>query len=192
MCEIPAAGLDAEAFRRVWRRVMPQDRPDCPFTLEPPQPPAAELPWPMPAASVCLGEGSAGETPILTRFLALTEEGRRAYGELLRRRGGRGREPVLACLAEAKGKQRKRLSAALFLITGEEGFPSPSPVIRWESFPLALRERYRAEQETALACAAAAAGTPDLCLSELYRSLAAQDWVFAGKLRGRLEELQGL
>ena len=27
------AGADREAFERVWRRVMPEDRPDCPFTL---------------------------------------------------------------------------------------------------------------------------------------------------------------
>ena len=24
---------DQEVFERVWRRVMPEDRPDCPFTL---------------------------------------------------------------------------------------------------------------------------------------------------------------
>ena len=42
---------DQEVFERVWRRVMPEDRPDCPFTLgedaaAPPavQPPAAALP----------------------------------------------------------------------------------------------------------------------------------------------------
>ena len=26
-------GADREVFERVWRRVMPEDRPDCPFTL---------------------------------------------------------------------------------------------------------------------------------------------------------------
>lgn len=31
----PGEGLDCKAFERVWRRVMPEDRPDCPFTLEP-------------------------------------------------------------------------------------------------------------------------------------------------------------
>ena len=42
---------DQEVFERVWRRVMPEDRPDCPFTLgedaaAPPavQPPAGALP----------------------------------------------------------------------------------------------------------------------------------------------------
>lgn len=35
---LPCAGpgqkvMDREAFERVWRRVMPEDRPDCPFTL---------------------------------------------------------------------------------------------------------------------------------------------------------------
>lgn len=42
---------DNETFRRVWRRVMPEDRADCPFTLTEPQPgpPAAELSPPEPA-----------------------------------------------------------------------------------------------------------------------------------------------
>ena len=31
----PQTDLDHAAFERVWRRVMPQDRADCPFTLEP-------------------------------------------------------------------------------------------------------------------------------------------------------------
>lgn len=40
--------LDRAAFERVWRRVMPQDRPDCPFTLDPPDPapPGSETPLP--------------------------------------------------------------------------------------------------------------------------------------------------
>ena len=28
------ASLDGAEFQRVWRRVMPQDRPDCPFVLD--------------------------------------------------------------------------------------------------------------------------------------------------------------
>lgn len=31
----PDGVCDREVFERVWRRVMPEDRPDCPFTLEP-------------------------------------------------------------------------------------------------------------------------------------------------------------
>lgn len=44
---------DQEVFERVWRRVMPEDRPDCPFTLgeDAAAPPAVQppqrlcLPW---------------------------------------------------------------------------------------------------------------------------------------------------
>ncbi|UQT49754.1 hypothetical protein M5E87_08795 [Flavonifractor plautii] len=44
---------DQEVFERVWRRVMPEDRPDCPFTLgeDAAAPPAIQpprrlcLPW---------------------------------------------------------------------------------------------------------------------------------------------------
>ena len=34
MNETPITVLDQAAFQRDWRRVMPQDRSDCPFTLE--------------------------------------------------------------------------------------------------------------------------------------------------------------
>ena len=34
-------GVDREVFERVWRRVMPEDRGDCPFTL-PEEPAKAE------------------------------------------------------------------------------------------------------------------------------------------------------
>ena len=37
MNEPQTPALDQASFRRVWQRVMPQDRMDCPFTLEEPQ-----------------------------------------------------------------------------------------------------------------------------------------------------------
>lgn len=48
----PHMGFDREVFERVWRRVMPEDRPDCPFLLEdaPPQSQSAPAPTaPMPS-----------------------------------------------------------------------------------------------------------------------------------------------
>ena len=30
----PDYPCDREVFERVWRRVMPEDRPDCPFVLD--------------------------------------------------------------------------------------------------------------------------------------------------------------
>lgn len=49
----PQNDLDRAAFQRVWRRVMPQDRADCPFTLEgPAEEPQPAAPVPVTAAPV--------------------------------------------------------------------------------------------------------------------------------------------
>ena len=67
MEQTPFSGVDREVFERVWRRVMPEDRADCPFTLpEEPAPavPAAALPAPAEpepsAADVRLPAWAAG------------------------------------------------------------------------------------------------------------------------------------
>ena len=54
MEQILNPGVDREVFERVWRRVMPEDRADCPFTLqqaERPQPPAPPAALPAMAAA---------------------------------------------------------------------------------------------------------------------------------------------
>ena len=54
MEQILNPGIDREVFERVWRRVMPEDRADCPFTLqqaERPQPSAPPAALPAMAAA---------------------------------------------------------------------------------------------------------------------------------------------
>ena len=88
----PGEELDHAAFARVWRRVMPEDRPDCPFTLEPSAPPALSTPTSPAAAAAapavpcaCLGEGSARDLPELERMLRQTTDDFRIYRALARR-----------------------------------------------------------------------------------------------------------
>ena len=67
---------------------MPEDRPDCPFTLEAPTlptvtstpvpvvsaaPPTLSRMAPTPQAQTCLGESSAGALPFLREMLAQLE-----------------------------------------------------------------------------------------------------------------------
>lgn len=104
MNEIPME-LDQTAFQRVWERVMPQDRPDCPFTLEAtpdlspsPQPLIRSplLPRPLqetPQSVPCLGEASMGELPRLEELAGEWAEARRTYRALARRMGSRGSFP---------------------------------------------------------------------------------------------------
>jgi len=208
----PIPTPDAEQFRRVWRRVMPTDRPDCPFTLDPPSPapvPAPAMPAPVPGPAlpqppaglpacssgslsaippVCLGEDGAGDLAVLGRLLCLTEESRAAY-QALKGRGRRRREPLMAALYAAKERQKRRLAAAYFLIAGEGcDLPAPGPRTVWESFPLAVRERYHQEQRAALRFFTAAERLRDPCLIDLCRAVGKENQTHAGQLRALLEQ----
>lgn len=203
MNEAMIPDMDQETFRRVWRKVMPQeDRADCPFTLDAPEAPPVQtvqppMPAPLPAQPaaapapgparppLCLGDESAGEVPTLLRFLALTLSLEKAYQALARK----GRRPLPARLAREKARQAKRLSAAYFLITGRR--PEKPETIAPErlTYPLALRACYRAEQRTAAELIGAVRESRDPCLAELYRALGTQNQTFAGQIREFLERL---
>lgn len=201
MNESPVAVLDQAAFERVWRRVMPEDRPDCPFTLEEPEltPTAAPqpmmraamapapIPVPAPQPIPCLGEGSLGELSGLEARMVRTAQARRVYRALERRAGRRG---VFSTLAAGKARQLRRLNAVYFLISGQNYTPAtvgadPLP----KSNALALRERFRAEQLEAAALTEAAQTASDPCVAQLYRELAEEDQGYADLLRRRLEGL---
>ncbi len=190
MEEAQMGALDAAAFRRVWRRVMPEDRPDCPFTLdaEPERTlPAVPAPLPCPAPAgpaVCLGEASGDEMPGLERLLAGTAECYGIYRGLARRWR---RERLLSDLAEEKLRQVKRLKAAGYLICGRELFRPLPPVP--EGGPLAshLRARFQAEQWLALEFFTGAGTAADPCLADLYRQLGRECREHAAWIRGWME-----
>ncbi len=194
--------LDRVAFQQVWRRVMPEDRPDCPFTLEAPTlptvtstpvpvvsaaPPSLSRMAPTPQAQTCLGESSAGALPFLREMLAAAAEGQRTYRGMARqsRRGS----SLFSNLAAAKAGQGKRLSTAFFLIAGKEPpAPQMGAGISGRTLPLTVRTRYHAEQGLALRLEEAAQTASDPCLAELYRAMAGENRAQADRLRGWLEE----
>ena len=214
MNETPTPALDSAAFQKVWRRVMPEDRHDCPFTLDgptaptettvpsvappsPTSPPAPLPPMPVPVPApvpamtqttpqACLGEGSRSALPELERLLTRTNDAARIYRALARR--ARGTRSFLFSLAAAKEGQVRRLAAARFLILGEAFVFPPTVMPQAASIPLALRERYQAEQRSALDFLNAAQRTSDPCLIQLYRDLADENQVHAGQIRERLEQ----
>lgn len=191
---------DQETFARVWRRVMPQDRADCPFTLDPPALPALAPEQPAPAAlvplaqsadpvPVCLGEASADQLPQLGELLGLTMDCARIYRALERRWGRRGRRGLLSVLADEKARQVRRLSAAYFLISGREYSFTPTPAPAAGTLALALRERFQAEQQAAARLLAGSQAVSDPCLSQLYRDLAEENQAHASLLRTQLETM---
>ena len=188
--------LDQAAFRRVWRRVMPQERPDCPFTLDAPDaavpasapatlPAAAPAPLPSPPVA-CLGPSSAEALVALDQLLLLTAEAWQAYLAM----GGRASQATLpTSLAQAKRQQFRRLATARFLISGEPYQISEVKRPQANPLPLAIRERYQAEQQAALQFLTAAEATADPCLTDLYRALAMENQTHAGQLREWLERM---
>lgn len=187
---------DRETFQRVWRRVMPQDRPDCPFTLDAPDaavpasapatlPAAAPAPLPAPPVA-CLGPSSAEALVALDQLLLLTAEAWQAYLAM----GGRASQATLpTSLAQAKRQQFRRLATARFLISGEPYQISEVKRPQANPLPLAIRERYQAEQQAALQFLTAAEATADPCLTDLYRALAMENQTHAGQLREWLERM---
>lgn len=193
----PIPSPDRETFQRVWRRVMPQDSPGCPIALnddasQPSVPAMAPVPSPAPSLPAqgstvaCLGPSSAGAIPTLDQLLLLTAGAWQAYLAM----SGRANQATLpTALAQAKRQQLRRLAAARFLISGEPYKLSELKSAQPSSLPLAIRERYQAEQQAALDFLTAAGAVSDPCLIDLYRALAMENQTHAGQLREWLERM---
>lgn len=183
-------GADREVFERVWRRVMPEDRPDCPFTLcteeeQAPVQPAEESRTelvPVPA------EQSGGDGAVLQAFIAGELSDWRTYQTLARRiPGGNGR--ALMGVAADERRHAGRLSAAYFLLSGVKFWPPVEPELPGGGWMAALRARYWAERKGAEAYRTAAGRTGDGALRELYLELAGDEEAHAGVIRVILERL---
>ena len=196
---------DQETFERVWRRVMPADRADCPFVLNASvvSDPSAVPSLPaVPVSSssappivgpdhdvVCLGRASAVYGAQLQQYIDRELADWRAYQALARRAHGNGGK-ILSTLAADERRHAKRLSTAYFLISGirywpVDRLPNPSPA----PFAASLREHFMEEQRGAAAYQASAADTTDPCLRELYQELAEEEQSHAWVLRGLLEQM---
>ena len=186
---------DREVFERVWRRVMPEDRPDCPFVLpEPPQPPAPAQPPALPAlAAPAPAGGTAEEGAGLGARLQELLDGAlaawRRYQVLSRRSPGEAGR-ALSALAADEHRHAKRLSAAYFLLTGVRYWPAVGPAEHGRT-PLApaLREGFWAERRAAAGFRAVEAQAEDRFLRELCQELAAAEEEHARRLQGLLERL---
>lgn len=203
-------GSDREVFERVWRRVMPTDRPDCPFTLYSEEEGAAPMPGPAPAQPEppapqcggkersealspeedvpCLGAASAVYGPLLQEFIAYERNDEQTYRLLARRAGGGGGR-TLAAIAADEARHARRLGAAYFLISGVRFRPEGAACLPPEGTYLsALRDRFLAEQRGAALYRTAAGRTDDPCLKELFTELAEDETAHARLIRGLLEQ----
>lgn len=182
---------DREVFQRVWDRVMPGERGDCPIVLAPEEEevlPAVVAEPAEEAPCLCLGEGSAAWGEPLRRFIDGELAGQRRCQQLARRvQGGGGHS--LAALAADRRRRAKRLSIAYFLISGVRYWPAAPGEGPLQPVLAQLREEFRDCQRGAAAYRAAGAGASDPCLEELFQECAQECESHAWTIRGVLEGL---
>lgn len=195
-------GLDQAVFERVWRRVMPEERADCPVrpgaeeeTRIPlpalPEGPAAreECPELSPAQDVpCLGAASAVHGPQLQQMIDRELADYKTYQQLARRTGGPASR-VLSAMAAEERRHAKRLSAAYFLISGVRYWPLERACAGGSGTYLALlRLRFGEEQRGEAVYLAAAEETADPALRALFLELAGEENAHSWMIRGILEQ----
>lgn len=193
-----------EVFDRVWRRVM-GDRIaeslvawEAPEETEPPEQtvltpalPTGQRDRPVndfPRSVGVLGEDSREAVPALQELIRQELADWRAYQVLARRTGGSPAR-VFAGIGMEKKRHAKRLSAACFLISGVRYWPDGTQKGNVESYLGALRRRFGAEQERMAQYLAAAEGTADPSLQQLYFENAKEAWDAAMKLRTLVEQV---
>ena len=112
-------GADREVFERVWRRVMPEDRPDCPFTLY-----SEEETEHAPVQTM---EGQKG-TPVPVSVQPAEERKTELVPVPAEQSGGDG-AVLQAFIADELSERRHagRLSAAYFLLSGVKFWPPVEP-----------------------------------------------------------------
>lgn len=195
-------GCDRDIFLRVWRRVMPEDTPNCPISVErqeempacavvpeqaPSVPNGTEDDFPTPEDVPCLGSGAQADLERLQGLTAQELVCWRAYQILARRVSGQGSR-TLSSLAGGCRRRAKRLSAALFLISGVRYWPTEQAAVSApRSYFGALREHFLSEQNRGCAYRAAAEDCRDACLRALYLDLADECAEHACRIRSLLE-----
>lgn len=190
--------MDQDIFLRVWDRVMPEAGEACPIVVERSREqtegngakrqgtePAGDD-FPTREDVPCLGSSGMPDSGQLQMFTAQELLHWKLYQALARRNGQGGR--LLAAMADGCRKRAKRLSAALFLISGIRFWPSEhasAPMPR--SYLGVLREQFFAEQNRGQTYRAAAEGCRDMCLQALYLDLADECMEYAQRIRTLLE-----
>ena len=194
-------------FERVWKRVMTGSGENCPITWEtqtetaspekegtPEAPAIPAVPCPdhphgdFPEGPFCLGAGCLEAVPMLQELLRRCLGDCRYYQALARRTGGGSAKPLNA-IAMEKRRHAKRLSAAVFLISGVRYWPEVGGRVALDSYLGSLRRRFMAEQSTMMDYLAGAESTGDPCLRQLLCELARGTWEMAGRIRRMVEEV---
>lgn len=172
------SAVDPDVFRRVWNRVMP-DQKDCPIIpaavprSKTPTVPPAPVPPPDP-------------TKILQERMAQLRPGVMQAQYLVRRYGP---QPLLLRLMRERQQAMRQLSAACFLACGQRFQPSGQVPAPPAPLATALREQFFWEQQWAQDCLLSSGDAEDSTLKELFFPLSKQSRARAQAIRTQLERL---
>ena len=194
-------GCSREVFERVWKRVMPEARQDCPFEVALPEerPLPAVVTSAVPAVDrevetgeeeiTCLGPASAVHGPQLQQYIDQELMAHRCCQAMARRVPGSGGR-MLSALAAEKRRRAKRLSTAYFLISGVRYWPvdrGSTPAL--QPVRAVWGERLQAQRRGGAWYRGGSAGTADPCLEALFHESAEEAETHAQIIRGVLEQL---
>jgi hypothetical protein len=151
-------------------------------------PDSGEDDFPRPDDVPCLGSAGQADRERLQQWTAQELCQWRSYQALAHRAGGQAGR-TLSSLAGGCARRAKRLSAALFLLSGVRHWPAEQSAPAPRSYLGALREHFLSEQRRGCAYRAAAEDCRDACLQALYLDLADDCAEHAARIRALLEEL---
>jgi len=177
---IDPRALDPEVFRRVWKRVMP-DQKDCPIV--PAQAPPAKTQRPPAAAPDDARPRS--EEELLRHMLNHMRQGY-LYAQALSRRTNHSSRGLMRLSADRQAALRQ-LSTAYFLATGRRFHPTASVPTPPPDLSRALREQYLWEQHWAAQCLSSLQPDQSEMFQQMLRDSARTAGLRAREIRRILE-----
>ncbi len=135
----------------------------------------------------CLGSESLPFTGLLQEMIK-KEIADWAYYRALAKRAGGAPSKVFSLMAAKELQHAKRLSAALFLISGFRYWPENTSKVNIPSYLSALRQRFLEEQQDASLYVAASSETIDPCLEQLFLEIAQSNGENAQQIRTLVEQ----
>ena len=173
------SAVDPEVFRRVWNRVMP-DQKDCPIS------PAAPHPKAPPVRPSAASPTPPDATQLLRERMAQLRPGVMQSQYLVRRYGP---QPLLLRLMRERQQTMRKLSAACFLACGQRFQPSGQVPAPPAPLAAALREQFFWEQQWAQDCLLSSGDAEDSTLKELFQTLSHQSQARSRDIRTQLERM---
>lgn len=187
---LAAQQVDPEVFRRVWSRVMPDQR-DSPILVVPPEGkrdggtgknsiPHQQFPERQ------RHKNRSDEADELKKMLEMLWEGSGRLQMLNRKSGGRSRQ-LQAMMADCRRAVRQ-LEASWFLSTGQREWQRPKLAIPEEPLAMGLRSQFFWEQRWRTLCHQTGERTGDMVLTRLCRRLEEESLLHGQIIRQLLEQ----